>query len=269
MGKRSQGKSSGFTLAELLVVVAIIAVLVAIAIPVFGGALDRARAATCAANRRSLKSELTVEYMLEGSAESVAAVFAADKDSYICPGGGTISYKINADNSITVSCSIHSGNAGAAIVDAFKNSKVPLGEKDRLDSNAIKPSGEKTDKINAIFKKLEEAGVDIEALGAKAWAMVNSGENKDNTQLIWTDQDIKTLKAGTSVRVICYNVNTDSYYVGYSNVQTKTLDGGKTTYNIIAKSAEEKGYGTDASNNRSELYNTYEEAYRAFSKLNA
>ena len=33
----------GFTLAELLVVVAIIAVLVAIAIPVFGGALTKAR----------------------------------------------------------------------------------------------------------------------------------------------------------------------------------------------------------------------------------
>ncbi|MEG0071986.1 MAG: prepilin-type N-terminal cleavage/methylation domain-containing protein, partial [Raoultibacter sp.] len=44
----------GFTLAELLIVVAIILVLVAIAIPVFTGATQKAEEATCAANRTSL-----------------------------------------------------------------------------------------------------------------------------------------------------------------------------------------------------------------------
>ena len=42
----------GFTLAELLIVVAIIAVLVAIAIPVFTSQLEKAREATDAANIR-------------------------------------------------------------------------------------------------------------------------------------------------------------------------------------------------------------------------
>lgn len=48
----------GFTLAELLVVVAIIAVLVAIAIPVFSSQLEKAREATDLANIRSAYAEV-------------------------------------------------------------------------------------------------------------------------------------------------------------------------------------------------------------------
>ncbi|MEG1397301.1 MAG: prepilin-type N-terminal cleavage/methylation domain-containing protein, partial [Raoultibacter sp.] len=50
----SMRSQKGFTLAELLIVVAIILVLVAIAIPVFTGATQKAEEATCAANRTSL-----------------------------------------------------------------------------------------------------------------------------------------------------------------------------------------------------------------------
>ena len=46
-------KNAGFTLAELLIVVAIIAVLVAIAIPVFAGRLEQSRETTDISNLRS------------------------------------------------------------------------------------------------------------------------------------------------------------------------------------------------------------------------
>ncbi|RKM56329.1 pilin [Butyrivibrio sp. X503] len=46
-------KNKGFTLAELLIVVAIIAVLVAVAIPVFTAQLDKAKVATTVANIRA------------------------------------------------------------------------------------------------------------------------------------------------------------------------------------------------------------------------
>lgn len=49
----------GFTLAELLVVVAIIAVLVAIAIPIFTSQLEKAREATDLANLRAAYAECT------------------------------------------------------------------------------------------------------------------------------------------------------------------------------------------------------------------
>ena len=53
--------NKGFTLAELLIVVAIIAVLVAIAIPVFGAQLEKSREATDAANIRSAYAEIMVK----------------------------------------------------------------------------------------------------------------------------------------------------------------------------------------------------------------
>ncbi|NCB32311.1 MAG: prepilin-type N-terminal cleavage/methylation domain-containing protein [Erysipelotrichia bacterium] len=56
----------GFTLAELLVVVAIIAVLVAVSIPIFTAQLEKARLATNQANARAAKAE-AVAYVLGSS----------------------------------------------------------------------------------------------------------------------------------------------------------------------------------------------------------
>lgn len=56
----------GFTLAELLIVVAIIAVLVAIAIPVFTGQLDKAKLATATANVRSAYAEYVADCLSDG-----------------------------------------------------------------------------------------------------------------------------------------------------------------------------------------------------------
>ena len=53
----------GFTLMEMLIVVAIIAVLVAIAIPTFSNQLEKSREATDAANIRALYAEQMVEYL--------------------------------------------------------------------------------------------------------------------------------------------------------------------------------------------------------------
>ena len=53
----------GFTLAELLIVVAIIAVLVAIAIPVFTSQLEKARESTDAANLRSAYAVASVKVL--------------------------------------------------------------------------------------------------------------------------------------------------------------------------------------------------------------
>ena len=56
----------GFTLAELLIVVAIIAVLVAIAIPVFTAQLEKSREAVDAANIRAKYAELMAEAITDG-----------------------------------------------------------------------------------------------------------------------------------------------------------------------------------------------------------
>ena len=55
----------GFTLAELLIVVAIIAVLVAVSIPVFTAQLEKARESTDASNIRSAYAELMTKVLTE------------------------------------------------------------------------------------------------------------------------------------------------------------------------------------------------------------
>ena len=62
----SEHNERGFTMAELLVAVAIIAVLVAIAIPVFGAQLEKSRQAVDLANVRSAYAALQIS-KLEGT----------------------------------------------------------------------------------------------------------------------------------------------------------------------------------------------------------
>lgn len=58
----------GFTLMEMLIVVAIIAVLVAIAIPVFNGALTKSKEAADVANVRAAYAEWQVKMLTENEA---------------------------------------------------------------------------------------------------------------------------------------------------------------------------------------------------------
>lgn len=67
MIKRVRDEKGGFTLAELLIVVAIILVLVAIAIPVFTGALTNAEKATGDANIRAVRATAATEILLDSN----------------------------------------------------------------------------------------------------------------------------------------------------------------------------------------------------------
>lgn len=76
-----QNNKKGFTLAELLIVVAIIAVLVAIAIPVFTTQLEKSREATDVANVRSAYATLVTKYLDDGQAAEME-VPAQQKDGW-------------------------------------------------------------------------------------------------------------------------------------------------------------------------------------------
>lgn len=67
----------GFTLAELLIVIAIIGVLVAISIPIFTSKLEKAREATDAANIRSQYAQVMTEAITDGGDVDGRAKFGA------------------------------------------------------------------------------------------------------------------------------------------------------------------------------------------------
>lgn len=75
--KNKLKKQGGFTLVEMLTVVAIIAILIAISIPMVTGALDRAKSATDAANVRAAKAEMVIEHLTGSGGTDVMAYDAA------------------------------------------------------------------------------------------------------------------------------------------------------------------------------------------------
>ena len=101
---KKKANKKGFTIMEMLIVVAIIAVLVAIAIPTFNGALTKAKEATDVANIRAAYAELQVKILTENATvpdQTTADTNfwnSADKKS----NAATYTYTKNADGTATV-----------------------------------------------------------------------------------------------------------------------------------------------------------------------
>ena len=81
----------GFTLVEMLIVVAIMIVLVAVAIPTFSTQVDKANRAADLANERSAKAVATTEY-LANDLEAGTYPFIAETGKLGTKGGETSGY---------------------------------------------------------------------------------------------------------------------------------------------------------------------------------
>ena len=99
---KTKKNKKGFTLAELLIVVAIIGVLLAILIPTFTGALHKAELTADAANARSNYSEAIVKYMDDGTIIAKSTIVTGDiKHSTVTYSSGKITVTHNKDSSLT------------------------------------------------------------------------------------------------------------------------------------------------------------------------
>lgn len=127
--KKMMKNRKGFTLMEMLIVVAIIAILVIIAIPTFNSALAKARAATDLANIRSGYAAAQVEAMTDGIKGAGAGnnsveyylqkdgtVAAKDTNDYTCVGA--------AKNAGTTDSTFVGGVVKAADINWEKGNKI-------------------------------------------------------------------------------------------------------------------------------------------------
>lgn len=97
-------KSDGFTLVELIVVVAILGIIAAIAVPRLTGFKSMAEERVCDANRETVERMYTA-FLVKNDIDhenSIFNQFLAENFDEICPTGGGISYEDGK-----VKCSVH------------------------------------------------------------------------------------------------------------------------------------------------------------------
>ena len=93
MFKNFHKDNRGFTLVELMVVVVIIGVLTAIAVPVYKASTEKAEAGACAANLRMIASAIQQYKMNSDDGKTLPTEMSNLKEYFLeepeCPSGGT------------------------------------------------------------------------------------------------------------------------------------------------------------------------------------
>ena len=110
-------KSGGFTLIEMLIVVAIIAILVAVSIPMVSSNLEDAKIATDKANERAAKAAAMIKYMTDDT------ITATSSFKYDAEDGKLVKTEESEDVNGYGQCSEHKGNY---IIVTFKDESGTL-----------------------------------------------------------------------------------------------------------------------------------------------
>ena len=284
----------GFTLAELLIVVAIIAVLVAVAIPVFGSQLEKSREAADLANVRAAYAkvlteanmgiydkEVTVDLKQKQydwqSADVITiggishSVKEGDTDNWIGKPGAGGTCKVSFDQKMGTKF-VWSGDGTSASnsYDMSENFFTTLEKSGCLsDANISSNSNFEIDSkasFSTFVPKIEKVLGEQSLLKNGTWAFLGNGNSDKASEryLFWTSFDTNQVGAGKTIPILIQRGD-GKYYVSKS--QTAERKKGNVTYVAISKHLYNKwGYEGVINAGDGKEYSSLSEAYAAYEK---
>lgn len=281
---------SGFTLMEMLIVIALIAVLVAIAIPAIASQLERSREAADLANVRAAYAQVSAEALLGDPQFTVTVDLKqkqadwqsanpvniggivhdknqGDTDNWkgVATPNGTCTVSYDEEHGIIL---IWSGKASAYpfntdVTDFFPslyNTKFwqngEMKDKDNFEFNSRCPNSKYVPAIAAEIKNLDNSLLQQKDC---TWAYLGNGKDgrEADRYLFWTSLNTNTVGAGKNIPVII-QTGDGKYYVS----ETTTGQRSNKSYVTVSKSLGADGYKKIL--DKGNKYPTLEAAYDAY-----
>lgn len=285
---------NGFTLMEMLIVIAIIAVLIVIAIPVFASQLEKSREAADLANVRSAYAQVSAEVLLGDPTATVTVDLKqkqADWQSLDPVSiGGIVHYKNQGDTDNWKGVAAPNGtcvvsyNEDYGIILTWSGKATPttpeypfntnvkdffpllygtafwndMKDKTNFEFDSRCPESKYVPAISDEIKKLHNSLLQQTDC---TWAYLGSGKDGQEADryLFWTSLNTNKVGVGKNIPVIIQTGN-GKYYVS----ETTTGKRNGKNYVTISKSLERAEYKQVLKNG--EEYSTLEAAYDAYLK---